>query len=216
MKGFVAGVIVGAVLYAAGDALHKSRQPPVPAEEPSKTSPSSSAADEPVPAPVVPGAASHSSFTTSRIAPVAEAAMLSTASQRVHGVGVEQEEKTLEVQYVALLQRRLAREQAERDAEAKDTSWAYSTEQQLQSLAGQHPLARTFEITSVDCRTTFCELKAEAPVVQGSRESDQPQAAFQKAMEDARLQLNLVPGDSGASSDGTRVVMYQRFGRSTS
>jgi hypothetical protein len=47
-----------------------------------------------------------------------------------------------------------------RAAEAKDVAWSYQTEQLLTQYLAMHPPAALFEIRSVDCRTTFCQIRA--------------------------------------------------------
>lgn len=56
--------------------------------------------------------------------------------------------------------RKAEHEAAARAAEPKDVYWAYATEQQLQQFIAAHPQAITFQVSSIDCRTTFCEIKA--------------------------------------------------------
>ena len=45
-------------------------------------------------------------------------------------------------------------------AEAKDVSWSYQAEQLLTQYLATHPPAAHFEIRSIDCRTTFCQVRA--------------------------------------------------------
>lgn len=47
-----------------------------------------------------------------------------------------------------------------RAAESKDIYWAYAMEQRLQQLLTSHPQAAIFQVSSIDCRTTFCKIKA--------------------------------------------------------
>ncbi|MEM6641235.1 MAG: hypothetical protein AAF610_15205 [Pseudomonadota bacterium] len=58
--------------------------------------------------------------------------------------------------------RKEAHERALRAAEPKDPDWAYAVEQQLHQLISEHPRAVELQVTTVDCRTTFCEIKATA------------------------------------------------------
>lgn len=83
--------------------------------------------------------------------------------------GEEMEERICDEWNRLALQRR----QAARDAEPKDSSWAYSMEQLLRqhitSELGRHRVER-FDI---DCRTTYC-------VLQASGTSEDARAAFQR------------------------------------
>lgn len=77
------------------------------------------------------------------------------------------------------LDRKMKRQQAARDAEPKDGQWAYSMEQLLQQFAAIHRQGSKFEIASVDCRTTFCEVKAITHAEDGWE-------AFQQVMHEAQ------------------------------
>jgi hypothetical protein len=44
--------------------------------------------------------------------------------------------------------------------ESKDVQWAYATEQQLQRLIAARAQATTLQVSSIDCWTTYCEVKA--------------------------------------------------------
>ena len=59
-----------------------------------------------------------------------------------------------------LSDRRLAREQAARDAEPKDPAWAYAMEQQLREFTMPRLQADQLELIAIDCRTSFCEIRA--------------------------------------------------------
>lgn len=50
--------------------------------------------------------------------------------------------------------------EAARRAEPKDVSWAYETEQLLAQYIAAAPEMKGIAITSVECKTTFCEIKA--------------------------------------------------------
>lgn len=61
-----------------------------------------------------------------------------------------------------LSNRRMAREQATRDAEPKDPAWAYPMEQKLREVVSPRLQTKQIEVISIDCKTTFCELRAQA------------------------------------------------------
>ncbi|MDJ0926426.1 MAG: hypothetical protein QNJ73_02155 [Gammaproteobacteria bacterium] len=56
------------------------------------------------------------------------------------------------------------REEAARDAEPKDSNWAYETEQLLEQFMVAQPEATDIDITAIDCRTSFCEVRASGPI----------------------------------------------------
>jgi hypothetical protein len=70
----------------------------------------------------------------------------------------------------ALSERRLAREQAALDAEPKDAAWAYPMEQKLREYVTQTLVSGQLEVIGIDCRTTFCEIKALLLDPEGSTE----------------------------------------------
>ena len=62
--------------------------------------------------------------------------------------------------WAAWYARKQERENAARAAESKDINWAYEMEQLLGQFIAAHPKARTIQISDIDCRTSFCEIKA--------------------------------------------------------
>lgn len=63
-----------------------------------------------------------------------------------------------------LSDRRLAREQAARDTEPKDPAWAYPMEQKLREFTTPLFQAKQIDVIAIDCKTTFCEIKARGLV----------------------------------------------------
>jgi hypothetical protein len=61
----------------------------------------------------------------------------------------------------ALWARRNAREQAAIDAETKDPAWAYPMEQKLREFTSRRFQSGQIEVTEIDCKTSFCELRAQ-------------------------------------------------------
>jgi hypothetical protein len=84
----------------------------------------------------------------------------------------------------------------ERDREPKDPGWSHYMEQTLGQYLAGHSRAAQFDFTSIDCRTTFCEIRA-AP----ADESASP--AWAQIMYDVRHQPWSDFGNSG-SDEGTR------------
>jgi len=62
----------------------------------------------------------------------------------------------------AAWQRKTKGEQAARDAESKDPAWAYRMEQKLREYTARRFQTIPIDVTSIDCKTTFCELKAQS------------------------------------------------------
>jgi hypothetical protein len=62
----------------------------------------------------------------------------------------------------AAWQRKAKGEQAARDAESKDPAWAYRMEQKLREYTARRFQTIPIEVTSIDCKTTFCELRAQS------------------------------------------------------
>jgi len=60
----------------------------------------------------------------------------------------------------AVGEQRRARERAALDAETKDAAWAYPMEQKLREHLTQKLQSGRLEVLGIDCRTTFCEIKA--------------------------------------------------------
>jgi hypothetical protein len=52
-------------------------------------------------------------------------------------------------------------EQAARAAEAKDLAWASATEQKLREYLSRRLRTTPIEVTEIDCRATFCEIRGE-------------------------------------------------------
>ncbi len=59
--------------------------------------------------------------------------------------------------------RRQQREVDMRNAETKDVFWSYETEQLLEQYIAAHPRATALNISSIDCRTSFCEIRGDSP-----------------------------------------------------
>lgn len=92
--------------------------------------------------------------------------------------------------------------------EPKDESWAYYMEQTLLQFLGGHRLIGQFDILSLECRTTRCQVE-----VAGFDASTVP--VWQQVMYDVRQQPWSEFGQSGSSSgnvDG-RLVIVSTFHR---
>lgn len=101
-------------------------------------------------------------------------------------------------------------EEAALKAEPKDGQWAYSVEQLLQQYAASHRNASRYQITSIDCRTTYCEIRATG------RLDLQANEAFQQMVSDAReepwgeFSWRMGGGSEGV---GDSLKMHQRIYR---
>lgn len=92
-----------------------------------------------------------------------------------------------------------------RDARAKepiDQSWAHYMEQTLSQYLASHPKASQFDITSVNCRSSFCEV-----VAVGFDESTWP--VWQQVMHDVKQQPWSEFGQIGSSLESRegRVIL---------
>jgi hypothetical protein len=107
-----------------------------------------------------------------------------------------------------LADRRIAREQAARDAEPKDPAWAYPMEQKLREVTAREFQASEIEVLSIDCKTNFCEITARGFAPQTSDE-------FGKAMNALREQpWNDFTGYSFVhDTDSAKGLHYARFTR---
>ena len=101
------------------------------------------------------------------------------------------------------------REQGAHDAEAKDPAWAYGMEQKLREYASQRLRETSIELREVDCKTTFCQIKAGG-------ETEDSQRLFQQASQDAAAEpwVNLRIGEAGSSGYGNTwsadVTLYRQ------
>lgn len=108
-----------------------------------------------------------------------------------------------------LADRRRAREQAALDAEPKDPAWAYPMEQKLREFTAGRFQAQQIEVTAIDCKTNFCEIKAESLAPEMSEQ-------FNKVMSAATEQpWNDFTGiaSSHDADSGKQVLHYARLSR---
>jgi hypothetical protein len=70
----------------------------------------------------------------------------------------------------ALWERERKAEQAARAAEAKDSAWAYTTEQKLHEYLSRRFRTSPIEVTRIDCRATFCEITGQSFAPEGANE----------------------------------------------
>lgn len=100
-------------------------------------------------------------------------------------------------------------EAAARAAESKDVYWAYATEQRLQHFIAARPQAVVFQVSSIDCRTTFCEIKVVGL-------TDESTAVFEEIIWEAiaqeRFGLTQEMASSSSHSEG-RIDMDARVTR---
>src|SRR3954465_9534692 len=71
--------------------------------------------------------------------------------------------------------------------EAQDPAWSYDMQKKLERFFADHALADQFNVISVDCRTTYCEIKAE-----GKAEDESTRAFSQAALEITQLGWGLL------------------------
>ncbi|MFL6548907.1 MAG: hypothetical protein ACJ8OJ_09430, partial [Povalibacter sp.] len=94
--------------------------------------------------------------------------------------------------------------------EGQDPAWSYSMQKKLERFFAEHAVADQFNVTSVDCRTTYCEIKAE-----GKPDEESLRAFDQVAADMIQLGWGLIVGGggSGPNRDGTLYEMHQVFRR---
>ena len=98
----------------------------------------------------------------------------------------------------ALAERKKARKRATLDAEPKDPTWAYSMEQKVREYLTQRLAASQIEVIEIDCKTTFCEIKAQGFVPEASGEFNAAaRAASEPSWNDFILGYTLESEESG-------------------
>jgi len=162
MKGFVLGLVVGAAAVAIGDRLVHPKQQTDEVRQ--ATFAGAKEAEERRDAPPEasrPELSSSADDVHGRAREQMDTASAVTSSDTIIGDSAGEPQTDAECACASgWLMRKSMREQAARKVEPKDSDWAYSMEQLLQQFASTHPLGLKFEISSVDCRTTFCEIRA--------------------------------------------------------
>jgi hypothetical protein len=84
----------------------------------------------------------------------------------------------------AVWERRRAREREALEAEPKDAAWAYPMEQKLREYLTQKLQSGRLEVLGIDCKTTFCEIKALVLYPEGSGEFTEAVSDFNAAISD--------------------------------
>ena len=203
-------VVIGASLAAlaiavwlvrsqpAGDAsTANSSQPASPSPPPPAARESADLAnDAKPPEPVVLAPAVESAGTTgARPAPIDEQRAQPTAAAR-------SDEAQQLAECRAMWEREHRAEQVARASETKDSGWAYPTEQKLREYLSRRFETIPVEVIGIDCRTTFCEVKAQSFVPEGAQE-------FQTALaEVGRESWNDFTGSSFSQTEEASPVLY--------
>jgi len=92
--------------------------------------------------------------------------------------------------------------------EARDVQWSEPMEQRLEQYFSSHRLADRFQMVRIDCRTTYCDLKAEG------EQSVDTQQAFATAVEElCRRDWGLVRSSGDSSGMSNCVEMHERLNR---
>jgi hypothetical protein len=144
----------------AGTAKSPELAPALPAPPVKRESAQPVPAAEPVPAaqpsePVAPAPARESARAPgARSAPTEEQPSRPPAASRLA------ETKQL-AECRALRERQQKDQQAARAAEAKDLAWADATEQKLREYLSRRLRTTPIEVTGIDCRATFCEIRGQ-------------------------------------------------------
>ncbi|MEM9385467.1 MAG: hypothetical protein AAGA68_10430 [Pseudomonadota bacterium] len=101
-----------------------------------------------------------------------------------------------------LHQRQVQYEQDLRNAQTKDPGWAYETEQLLQQFVASNLRSHAVDEVSVECRTTFCDIRANGSI--------EAATAFEEVIKEAQIepwstfnsgrQIRTTPKDTNAAS----------------
>ena len=155
-------VVISATLAVVAVALYSLRPqpvadpPPAPAPANTRTLQTSASDQQPpedmsTPPPVK---------TPSLASPAQRAPTSETRPQPTANAQPEDERKQLAACRV-MWDRKRKREQAAHDAETKDQAWAYPMEQKLREYLTRGFQTIPVEVTLVDCKTTFCDIRAQ-------------------------------------------------------
>jgi hypothetical protein len=79
-----------------------------------------------------------------------------------------------------MFQRQQEREQRARDAEPKDPVWAYAMEQKLREYTSRRFQSTAIAVSKIECKTTFCEISADALVPEAADEFNKAIAALRE------------------------------------
>lgn len=123
-------------------------------------------------------------------------------------------EERLQAQCDAMQKRKSARfdrEQLARNKETKDPNWAYSMEQKVREYTSRTLRQDLLPVVEIDCRTTFCDVKAEGSGLEASEQFQEALAALpQQSWND------FVGGPVSVGGESDRVTITARMIRKTS
>ena len=186
MKMFLAGLLSGAALFAAGNALLNGND---------------SAAVFDLDGTQAPAADRNTIVSAENHTPPTSPRTLGANEQRPSEDCISIDDSNLEKAIFTLSDRLRAREQANYESEPRDPLWSDAMEQQLREAFARHQRSKAFVLTKVDCRTLYCEVNAEGPAraaTGGEGASD----AFAAAILDIAKEFGLRRGAGGSQSDG--------------
>jgi hypothetical protein len=130
-----------------------SPAPPLAASE------SGAAQDLKPPKSVAPAPASEPARTTG-VQPVPDSPPDLKRSQPTAAESTDEKQQLAECK--AMWERQRTAEQVARAAETRDAGWADATEHKLHEYLSRRFKTIPIEVTSIDCRATYCEIKAQA------------------------------------------------------
>jgi hypothetical protein len=105
-------------------------------------------------------------------------------------------------------ERKRAHDEAKRAAEPKDPQWAYAVEQEIHERLTEH--AEAFVAFSVECRTTWCEIRATGATPES--EDIFNSQILDGALAKKPFELTNSEGTLSSSNDGT-ITIYLRIMR---
>jgi hypothetical protein len=156
-------IVIGASLAILAVALWFMRSQPADeastAKSPERASPAAPPHDLKPPESGAPAPASEPA-RTSGVQPAPDSPPDQQPSQPTSAKSTDEKQQLAECK--AMWERQRTAEQVARAAETRDAAWAYATEQKLHEYLSRRFKTIPIEVTSIDCRATYCEIKAQA------------------------------------------------------
>jgi hypothetical protein len=104
------------------------------------------------------------------------------------------------------------REMRSLQSEPRDPMWSAAMEQQVSEAIARHALGDRFHLSQVECKTLFCDVKAEVSLT----DAQEGVEAFRKVTAEVAQSLDMQIGGSGSGHrppDGLLIDAHARFRR---